>query len=209
MEVKKNQKYAFYITILCILLIVVNVVSITLAFFTDKVSSKSAILTLGKIDIDATFVSDDGQKYDDFTFESSNVITGETIERKINIKNVDAESCAIRMQLIFEINQGSGFVDKTANNYLTLSLSPEDMVNWTENETNHYWYYNKSLDKNKDIEVTTIMTLQDNLGRDAFENYVQTIKYKITLKVEAMQVANDGYKTEWEGQLPTQDWTIQ
>lgn len=207
MEVRKNQNYAFFITILCVLLIIVNVVSISLAFFTDKATTKSAIITLGKIDIDAKFVSEEGQEFDDFTFESANVITGETIQRKINIKNVDAESCAIRMKIEFSIDQGNGFEDKTANNYLTLSVATENSQDWTENEQNQYWYYNNALEKNKDFNVITIMTLQDNLGRDSFDNYVQTIKYKITLKVEAVQVDNDGYKTEWSGQMPA-NWSI-
>lgn len=213
----KNRKYIIFISILCILLIAVNVLNITLAYFTDKqTSSQSSILTFGKIRINAYFAPNSGNPTEDFTFISSDVSTGSTLQRNIIIQNADdAEKCAVRIYFKFEIDAGNGFQDVTNQNYLRMGVV--NSSNWTNESGSKYYYYNLALNTKTDsptidgsqINETISFTILETFGRDNLQTYfgvsnLENVKYKISLCCEAVQVANNGHVNEpnWAGEIP-------
>lgn len=214
MHSKNSKKYAKYITILCSLLILVNILNLTLAFFTDKEIATAPVLTFGNIDIDAKIVKQDSTTKDNFLFDSPNVMTGETIERIVSIENVDdAQSCVVRMRMCFELKYGNVKKDVTGNNYIEF-LIQDEYTNWSSAQVTQdekmitYWYYNNVLQKNSQPVVVGIkFNVTDVFGRDAVEelfgvNDISSIQYNLTLYVEAIQYANGSYKTLWKDQTP-------
>ena len=211
----KTKNYLIAITILCVALIVVNILNITLAFFTDRDStdSKSSLLTFGTIKIDAYFKEDSGNLSQDFTFATSDVSTGSVIQRKIVVKNADdAERCALRIYYKFEVDAGTGdgYKDVSSSNYLKLSVQNESK--WTG--YSKYLYYNSAIASGENIEETVKFEVQDNFGRYNLEqdlgvSNLKNVNYRISLYFEAVQVANDGYINApfWEGQTPD-NWTL-
>lgn len=218
----KNKKYIILISLLCVLLIAVNILNLTLAYFTDKkTSSSSSFLTFGKIKINAYFAPNSNNLTEDFTFDSSDVTTGSTLQRNIIIQNADnAEKCAVRIYYKFEINAGKGFQDVSNENFLKLSVVNAN--NWTSNSNSKYYYYNKALNTKtsssstdgSQIAETISFTITENFGRDNLETYfkvsdLKNVQYKISLCCEAVQVANDGHinAPDWSGQIPS-NWPL-
>lgn len=218
----KNRKYMIIISLLCVLLIAVNILNITLAYFTDKKSAEnSSILTFGKINIDAYFAPNSGNLTEDFTFESKDVMTGSTLNRNIIIQNAeDAEKCAVRITYVFELDAGSGYTDVTSENYLKMSVA--NKTNWTVSDDLMYYYYNSALNTKTNnpttdgsqIAETITFTITDNFSRDNLEtafnvSNLKDVKYRIQLKCEAVQVANDGHinADDWAGQTPA-EWPL-
>lgn len=213
----KNKKYIILISLLCILLIAVNILNITLAYFTDKKSAEnSSILTFGKINIDAYFAPNSGNLTENFTFESKDVMTGSTLDRNIIIQNAeDAEKCAVRITYVFELDAGSGFKDVTDKHYLTMSV--KNSSNWTISSDSMYYYYNSALNTKtstpttdgSQIAETITFTITEQFGKENLENEfnvsnLQSVQYRIKLKCEAVQVANNGHinAPDWAGQIP-------
>ena len=211
----KTKNYLIAITILCVALIVVNILNITLAFFTDRDStdSKSSLLTFGTIKINAYFKEDSGNLSQDFTFSTSDVSTGSVIQRKIIVKNADnAESCSLRIYYKFEVDAGTGkgYQDVSSSNYLKLSVQNEN--NWTG--YSKYLYYNLAIASGESIDETVKFEVQDNFGRYNLEkdlgiSNLKNVNYRISLYFEAVQVVNDGYINApfWEGQIPD-NWKL-
>ena len=211
MERKSYRKYTIIISILCILLIAVNIVNISLAYFTDKATTNnSSFATFGSINIDAYFIDSDSNVTDDFTFSSRNVQTGSQIVRKIGIKNMNnAEKCAVRMFYKFEISKdGTNYTDVSSQNYLQLTTA--NTSNWKTKDK--YFYYNSSLDKGESLEETITFTVTDKFGKDSVMQILgtsdlSTIKYQIKLCCDAVQVVNGGPANEWSGKTPD-GWVV-
>lgn len=211
MERKNYKKYTIIISILCLLLIAVNAVNISFAYFTDKKSSSSeSFLKFGTIDINAYFIKDATNTTEDFTFSSSDVSTGSQIVRKIGIKNQNnAQKCAVRMYYEFKVSKDNGatYVDVSDKNYLQLAVA--NTSNW---KTNQKWfYYNSSLDTGESLEETLTFTVKenfskDNLKKDLNVSELSTLKYTLKLCCEAVQVVNGGV-AEWSGQTPA-GWNV-
>lgn len=206
-----NKKYSIIITILCVLLVVVNIVSISFAFFTDKASSFSSI-QFGKIGVDAKFKPNSGNLTEDFTFESENVYTGDVIERNIVIQNIkDAEDCAIRLYIVFELKIDNGaYQDVSNSNYITLQVEDaEKSDGWTK--FGKYEYYNYTLKKNttKDLKIKMVVEESFTQELQIIANAQSSAQYRLALYVDAVQKANNGYLDAegWKGNLPT-GWAL-
>lgn len=215
---KKQYKYTKLISILCLAIVVINIISLTYAYFTDKAVAEDIVFTTGTVDIEAK-VLENGNPSDSFTFTSANVMTWETINRTIRLKtkSADAEPCVVRMKVNFYLswNGNATWNDVTSKNFLQLKV--ED-ANWTadtgvvdENDpaiTYHtYYYYNYAFsgtDAAFDTDISMYIT--PNFGTEGLNDYLASqsvsnidtalsnLKYKIILTVDALQFANNGYQ---------------
>ena len=113
----------------------------TLAYFTDITETEKNVFTVGNVEIELTepnWVASGSE-------DAPEVYPGEALAKDPTVKNIGANPCFVRVK-VEGLDQ---FTEKFNGAMITLRhgnyVEGYDDTNWTYNETDGYYYYNKVL----------------------------------------------------------------
>ena len=201
--VKKSSKVNYEnlaILISAILLALSMIINVSLAYFTDKVSSSSssADIRFGIIAVDASGTGAKASTTFDLT--ASEVAMMDDVYKTIVLKNKTgqtSETFYLRMKIYYTNN---GTVDNskvkvnitsssqaTSTNY-SQSVLAYNLSNWTAK--GDYFYFNNKIDITNSQYIPLVISFDNTFGSEYLNNG------KICVDIEIVQSANNGY-TAW------------
>lgn len=204
-SIKIYRRMLLILTIAFALTLVVNT---SFAWLTSSSSSLSSI-NIGNINISSEFVGAGAT-----TFTSTELLSGETIDRTFEITNLtDSTDCYIRIRGIFEMDydDGNGYVergdvqmeiDSTETDWLAGNNGGDFSVQYTDfNEV--YYYYDTALSADSSVQVDLdFLVYPMNSEPYGIDNDDVNNDFTITVYVEVIQTG-DAYQTAWSGDYPT------
>lgn len=187
-----SKKFLIF-SIFTLLLSTVLVVNITTALFFNSTST-STLITISDLDITSQILNQTGGE---LNIGTQSLIPGEEILRTLQINNAaGSEDAYVRIQAIFEIDRGSGY-EQTIDVQMQI-VNPGTSWATISGDTEPFWfYYTSAFSASQSIEVglkfvvfptaTSSPDITYGIGNDDADN-----PYRITLKVNAIQTANNG-----------------
>lgn len=150
----------------------------TLAYFTDSEEATN-VMTAGNVDIELYDLGEDGEAFPSVAPGFTGVMPGDTVAKKITVKNVGTQSAWVRVK-----------VDQAITNELDMTGITLDFndTNWTTKQTDGYYYYRTELAPEATTEpLFTGVSYSVALGNDYMKAVVT-----IDVSAEAVQFANNG-----------------
>lgn len=175
-----SKKFLIF-AVFSLLLSAVLVVNITTALFFNSTST-STLITISNLDITSQILNQPDGKLNIGPLIPTTV--EESITRQLQINNAaGSEDAYVRIQAIFEI-------DNIQTNDVQMQIVNPG-TNWVTigGDTEPFWfYYTSAFSKNSTIEVNLrFVVFSAGIGNEDSDK-----PYKITLKVHAIQTANNG-----------------
>jgi hypothetical protein len=187
----KNKKFLIF-SVFSVLLSAVLVINITTALFFSETST-STLITISDLAVSAEILNEPNGE---LNIGTQNLIPGESIERTLRISSSsNSESAYVRIQAIFEIDNGSGYEQTIDVQMQVLDAG----ANWAtiEPEQPLWFYYTGNFLANSTIDVDLAFVVFPTAESSpdieyGIGNEDANKDYRITLKVHAIQTANNG-----------------
>lgn len=199
---KKNSplkvvSIVFYVLIA--VLIVLNVVVMSMAYFSDERTNSETIITTGSVKLTANFISDAGTSFTSAINEdSSRIMDGYTKTKNVAITVSGTSACYIRFSVAFKV----GTVDKTSLLTYTIDTttgqktinsktygSLPNSSNWILANGTNVYYYKVSLTASSNNYIPMTYNI-NGLG-----NADQDKECKIILTIDSIQSAGKDFSS--------------
>ena len=159
----------------------------TSAYFTTEQTATN-VITSGNIQIDLqeTAITEDGETV---LFEDSqerfDVMPAQTVSKIVKVKNTGNNAAYVRISVAKAIELAEGVTGEPNVELVTLDFDDE---NWTANEEDGFYYYNKPLAPGATTEALfNNVTFEPEMG-----NMYQNSSAIIKVNAQATQVKNNG-----------------
>ena len=208
------RKYKIMLGILAIIFASSVFLNITFAWFYNNGNMLLSV-NVGALDIDSFYVGAGST-----TIESSELLSGEIIERTFQIDNLTtSEDCRIRIKGVFEMDYTeTGTYEQSGDVQMYTDLTDTNWIKGNnggfigegyDNYQEYYYYYDNILTVNRSSVTSISVDLKFQVyptvsggeeygigNEDAGKNF------RITVYVESLQDSNDPYQTVWAGDYP-------
>lgn len=204
------KQYKLMFLLLTFVFILTLFVNITFSWFYNN-SEIFTSVTIGSLDVESYFVGVGSE-----TFESSELLSGEIIERSFQIDNlITSEECYVRIKGVFSMDydENGTFVD-SPDVQMTPATTETDWTQgltggFVEEEFTEYWYYyNNVLTVNESSVVSLVIdldfTVYPTLAGESYGigNEDAGKDFEIIVYVEVIQASNNAYEVAWAGDQP-------
>lgn len=187
---KLESKKFVLVTIFSFLLVLVLIMNMTTALFSTSTDAYTTIV-ISDLDITAKILD---QTDDALNINTETLLPGETIERTLQINNAaDSQDAYVRIQAIFEIDRDSGYEEDLV---VQMQLA-DSATDWVKGNTGpQFWFYYDDVLAPSGVITVDLEFVVFPIGENdtyALGNDDAGKPYKITVTVNAVQVANDAY----------------
>lgn len=183
----KNKVVIWSLSILIAVLLVVNGLLISLAYFTET-RSGSSIITFGSVQVNA-YALNGTTKENTIKLDSNQLIAGAVTTKNLQIEVAGLNDCYVRLTGEFQIA-----VDNTNyvayNDFVSFSI---DSSNWKLCEGKYYYTSplsgTSSANGGSTIYVPVKFTVSENFGNSSLANDIvyKNKPYKIVITIESCQ----------------------
>lgn len=166
------------LTVICLIAAAIALIaSETFAFFTVERTATN-VITAGEIGFEIIEKTDDGE---DFPFEGVTVIPGDTVTKKVTVKNTGEHPIYVRIKL------EKGIIDSQLPVADQLKITDLNETDWTEQ--GGYYYYNTPVEAG--AETKPLFTTVELDGPSVGNEYIGKTFY-LTVNGQAVQSENNG-----------------
>ena len=188
---RRNKKTIIAFSVVIAILLILNIILISVAFFSDRGSGES-IVTFGSISVDS-YVMESGQKKTSISLDSNELIAGATTTKDLHIDVTGKNDCFVRLKGEFQISFDNGITYESASEFIGFSIDTEENTNWQL--YNGKYYYNSLLQGTETsggaskINVDVTFTVDKNFGNSNDDNtsIYKNKPYKIVITIETCQ----------------------
>ena len=185
---KSNNKLLIPLIITVAILLILNVVLISVAFFSDKATGESFI-TFGSVETNA-YILQGGNKLTNISLDTNNLIAGEVTQKDLHIDVTGKNNCYVRITGTFKIaTDGTNYVD--ASNLVSFSVDTTTAIGWKLCADGKY-YYTSVLNGTQTGSASTLslpikFTVSNEFGNSDNDAVYHNKPYKIIVLVESCQ----------------------
>ena len=194
---KARERVMFIVLCVAIALIIIaNIVAVTLAYFTDRKTGSTSLVT-GTIDVVGYVYSTENSAYTTnvLTLDNDEVFPGSTTTRRIKITNNGTGTFYIRMdcELKLDLNNNGTYQTSSFLEISSIAMPSGATGSFVKSTVDQKYYYLGTLagaSSIQDIDVT--LRVKPELGNSDLANSMgyQNIPYQIFLNIDVIQTAN-------------------
>ena len=185
---KSNNKLLIPLIITVALLLILNVVLISVAFFSDKATGES-VITFGSVETNA-YILQGGNKLTNISLDTNDLIAGEVTQKDLHIDVTGKNNCYVRITGVFKIaTDDTNYVD--ASNLVGFSVDTTTATGWKLCADGKY-YYTSVLNGTETGSASTLslpikFTVSNEFGNSSGDVIYNNKPYRIIVLVESCQ----------------------
>ncbi|MGN1221603.1 MAG: hypothetical protein ACI4TT_00030 [Christensenellales bacterium] len=185
---KSNNKLLIPLIVVISVLLILNVVLISMAFFSDKATGES-IITFGSVETNA-YILQGGNKLTSISLDSNDLIAGAVTQKDLHIDVTGKSNCYVRLTGEFKIaTDGTNYVN--ASDLVSFSVDTTTATGWKLCEDGKY-YYTSVLNGTETGSASTLslpikFTVSNEFGNSSGDVIFNNKPYKIIVLVESCQ----------------------